>query len=249
LTDNYSFSSRVSNQARLGLNSIEATSTPQEPFTAAQLGITSPFASLYPGAPTIQVAGSDSSFFFGSSPLGDQHSKIDAWTAQDTVSIVSGEHRIRVGAEYRHSVLDFFFNAFTRGQLIFSSFNNFLIGNGVSILGSGVFDRHYTVQDFGAFVQDDYKVNNRLTLNLGLRYDYFGLPVDSKGRLVNFLPDQFRAGAPPNGIVQAAGGQLAGVPTADKTLVPTDKNNFAPRFGFAFRADNAGKVVVRGGYG
>jgi len=249
LTDNYSFSSRISNQARLGLNSIEATSTPQEPFTAAQLGITSPFASLYPGAPTIQVAGSDSSFFFGSSPLGDQHSKIDAWTAQDTVSIVSGKHRIRVGGEYRHSVLDFFFNAFTRGQLIFSSFNNFLIGNGVSILGSGVFDRHYTVQDFGAFVQDDYKVNNRLTLNLGLRYDYFGLPVDSKGRLVNFLPDQFRAGAPPNGIVQAAGGQLAGVPTVDKSLVPTDKNNFAPRFGFAFRADHTGKVIVRGGYG
>ena len=249
LTDNYSFSSRISNQARLGLNSIEATSTPQEPFTAAQLGITSPFASLYPGAPTIQVAGSDSSFFFGSSPLGDQHSKIDAWTAQDTVSIVSGKHRIRVGGEYRHSVLDFFFNAFTRGQLIFSSFNNFLIGNGVSILGSGVFDRHYTVQDFGTFVQDDYKVNNRLTLNLGLRYDYFGLPVDSKSRLVNFLPDQFRAGAPPNGIVQAAGGQLAGVPTVDKTLVPTDKNNFAPRFGFAFRADHTGKVIVRGGYG
>ena len=40
-----------------------------------------------------------------------------------------------------------------------------------------------------------------------------------------------------------------GVPTVDKTLVPTDKNNFAPRFGFAFRADHTGKVIVRGGYG
>jgi hypothetical protein len=249
LTDNYAVSSRISNQARFGINSIEATSTPQEPFTAAQLGITSPFASLYPGAPTIQVAGADASFFFGSSPLGDQHSKIDAWTAQDTVSIVAGKHRIRVGGEYRHSALDFYFNAFTRGQLIFTSFNNLLIGNGVSILGSGVFDRHYTVKDLSAFVQDDYKVNNRLTLNLGLRYDYFGLPVDSRGRLVNFLPDQFRVGAPPNGIVQASGGQLPGVPTVDKTLVPTDKNNSAPRVGFALRADNAGKIIVRGGYG
>ena len=88
VTHNYAVSSKISNQARIGLNSIEATSTPQEPFTAAQLGITSPFASIYPGAPTIQVAGTDSSFFFGSSPLGDQHSKIDAWTLQDTVSIV-----------------------------------------------------------------------------------------------------------------------------------------------------------------
>lgn len=249
LTDNYAFSSNISNQARFGINSIEATSTPQEPFTAASLGITTPFASLYPGAPTIQVAGVDSSFFFGSSPLADQHSKIDAWTAQDTLSIIAGKHRIRVGGEFRHSVLDFYFNAFTRGQLIFTSFNNLLIGNGVSIIGSGVFDRHYTVKDFGAFVQDDYKLNDRLTLNLGLRYEYFGPPVDSKGRLVNFLPDQFRAGAPPNGIVQAEGGQLAGVPTTQSTLIPPDKNNFAPRIGFAYRADHDGKIVVRGGYG
>ena len=249
LTDNYAFSSNISNQARFGINSIEATSTPEEPFTAAELGITTPFASLYPGAPTIQVAGADSSFFFGSSPLGDQHSKIDVWTVQDTLSIVSGKHRVRVGGEFRHSVLDFFFNAFTRGQLIFTSFNNFLAGNGVSILGSGVFDRHYTVKDFGAFIQDDYKLNDRLTLNLGLRYEYFGPPVDSQGRLVNFLPDQFHTGAPPNGIVQAEGGQLTGVPTVDKTLIPPDKNNFAPRFGFAYRADEGGRVIVRGGYG
>src|SRR6185369_14568355 len=157
--------------------------------------------------------------------------------------------RIRAGGEFRHSVLDFYFNAFTRGQLIFSSFNNFLLGSGVSILGSGVFDRHYTVQDIAAFVQDDYKFNDRLTFNLGLRYDYFGPPVDSRGRLVNFLPSQFRTGAPPNGIVQAEGGQLAGVPTVDGGLVSSDKNNFAPRLGFAYRADHDGKVVVRGGYG
>lgn len=249
LTDTYIFSPNISNQARFGFNSIKAVSTPEEPFTAAQLGITTPNASLYPGAPTIQVAGADSSFFFGTSPLADQSSQIDAYSFQDTVSIVAGKHRIRTGGEFRQSNLDFFFNAFTRGQLIFTSFTNFLIGNGVSILGSGVFDREYTVRDFGAFVQDDFRVNDRLTLNLGLRYDFFGLPVDSLGRLVNFLPEQFRVGAPPNGIVQAQGGQLAGVPTVEKTLIPTDKNNFAPRVGFAYRVDGDGEIVIRGGYG
>jgi hypothetical protein len=123
LTDNYTFSSKLTNQARFGFNSIEATSTPEEPFTAAQLGITSPFTSLYPGAPTIQIAGADSSFFFGSSPLGDQHSKIDAFTLQDTVSYVTGKQRLRFGGEYRHSSIDFFFNAFTRGQLVLYVFD------------------------------------------------------------------------------------------------------------------------------
>lgn len=249
LTDNYIFSSNVSNQARFGFSRLRVTSVPQEPFTAASLGISSPLGSLYPGAPTIQIAGADSSFFFGSSPLADQSSRINAYSIQDTISIIAGKHRIRVGGEFRFSTVKFYFNAFSRGQLIFTSFTNFLQGNGVSIIGSGVYDRSYRVKDFSTFVQDDFKVSDRLTLNLGLRYDLYGLPADTQGRLVNFLPEQFRAGTAPNGIVQAEGGQLAGVPTVTKTLAPVDKNNIAPRVGFAYRLDDDGKLVLRGGYG
>jgi hypothetical protein len=249
LTDNYVFNSNISNQARFGFYRLRVTSFPEEPFTAQQLGITNPLGSLFPGAPTIQVAGADSSFFFGSSPLADQSSRINAYTLQDTVSIVSGKHRIRVGAEFRYSTVKFYFNAFSRGQLNFTSFTNFLQGNGVSILGSGAYDRSYRVKDFNAFIQDDFRVNDRLTLNLGLRYDLYGLPSEEFGRLVNFLPEQFRVGAAPNGLVQAEGGQLAGVPTVTKTLAPIDKNNFAPRVGFAYRVDDEGKLVLRGGYG
>lgn len=255
ITDNYILSSNITNQARFGFNRLRVTSVPEEPFTAAQLGITNPLANLYPGAPTISVAGLDSSFTFGSSTLADQSSHINAYTFQDTLSIVAGKHRIRVGGEYRYSTVKFYFNAFTRGQIIFSSFNNFLTGGtlaggqGVSIIGSGVFDRSFKVKDFNTFIQDDYKISRRLTLNLGLRYDLFGLPVDTNGRLVNFLPSSYAVGNPPNGFVQASGGSLAGVPTVEKTLVPVDKNNFAPRLGFAYRVDEDGKIVVRGGYG
>jgi hypothetical protein len=249
ITDNYVFSSNITNQARFGFNRLLVTSVPQEPFTAAQLGIANPLANLFPGAPTIQVAGADSNFFFGPATLADQSSRINAYTAQDTISMVAGKHRIRAGGEYRSSTVKFYFNAFTRGQLIFTGFNNFLTGNGVSLLGSGVFDRSFRVKDFSAFVQDDYKITNRLTLNLGLRYDFFGLPVEAQGRIVNFIPEETRVGSAPNGLVQAEGGQLAGVPTVVKTLVPTDKNNFAPRVGFAYRLDEDGKIVVRGGYG
>ncbi|MBC7797632.1 MAG: TonB-dependent receptor, partial [Pyrinomonadaceae bacterium] len=256
LTDTAIINSNVSNQARFGFSRLLVTSVPTEPFTAQQLGISNPLARLFPGAPTIQVAGPDANFFFGSGTLADQSSRINAYTAQDTLSIVAGKHRLRVGGEYRASTVKFFFNAFTRGQLIFPSFNNFLQGTaGVSILGSGVFDRSFRVKDFNAFIQDDYKLSDRLTLNLGLRYDLYGLPVEENGRLVNFLPNQLRLGTtaspaqPPNGIVQAEGGQLPGVPTVEKTLVPVDKNNFAPRVGFAYRVDGDGKLVVRGGYG
>ncbi len=253
-TDTHIFGSGIVNQARFGFSRLLVTSVPEEPFTAAQLGIVNPLASLFPGAPTIVVAGGtvatgQANFTFGSSTLADQSSRINAFTFADTISWVQGNHRFRIGGEYRPSTVKFYFNAFTRGQLIYSSFNSFLTGTGTSILGSGVFDRSFRVSDLSGFIQDDYKFNDRLTFNLGLRYDYYGLPVDTEGRLVNFDVTQFRIGAPPNGIVQAAGGQLAGVPTVEKTLVPTDKNNFAPRLGFAYRVDSDGKIVVRGGYG
>ncbi len=255
ITDNYVFSSNVVNQARFGFNRLRVTSVPEEPFTAAQFGIASSLSSLYPGAPTTQVAGADSSFFFGSGTLADQSSRINGYNFNDTLSVTAGNHRLRFGGEFRFSQVKFYFNAFSRGQLVFAGFNNFLTGTGTSLLGSGVFDRYFKVKDYSSFVQDDWKITRRLTLNLGLRYDFYGLPVEDQGRLVNFLPGQLRIGttaAPagaPNGFVQAEGGQLAGVPTVEKTLVPTDKNNFAPRVGFAYLLDEKRNIVMRGGYG
>ena len=255
ITDNYIFSSNVVNQARFGFNRLRVTSLPEEPFTAAQLGITSSLASLFPGAPTIQLAGADAQFFFGSAPLADQSSRINGYNFSDVLSVTAGNHRLRFGGEFRFSQVKFYFNAFSRGQVIFAGFNNFLTGTGTSLLGSGVFDRYFKVKDTSFFAQDDWKINNRLTINLGLRYDLYGLPVENQGRLVNLLFDQIRIGttaAPagaPNGFVQAEGGQLAGVPFVEKTLVPIDKNNFAPRIGFAYVLDEKLKMVVRGGYG
>ena len=252
ITDTYVFSSKVVNQARFGYSRLRNTSTPEEPFTGAELGISSPLQNLFPGMPTLVVTGL---FTFGPSPFADQSSRINAFTISDTLSILAGSHRLRMGGEYRHSQLNFFFNAFSRGQINFASFNDFLIGNGVSLIGSGVFDRSNRTNDLGAFLQDDWKVNARLSLNLGVRYDFYGFPYDTRGRLVNFLPEQFRQGtpaapaAPPNGFVQAAGGTLAGVPEVSKTLVPSDRNNISPRVGFALRLNDVGSVVLRGGYG
>ncbi|MBV9925180.1 MAG: carboxypeptidase regulatory-like domain-containing protein [Acidobacteria bacterium] len=254
LSDTYVFSPNVINQARFGFSRLRVTSVPEEPFTAQQLGITNPLGNLFPGMPTLTVTGL---FTLGSSPLADQSSRINSFGFSDTLSIVKGRHRIRVGGEYRRSQVNFYFNAFSRGQLIFPTFTNFLLGQSVSIIGSGVYDRAFRVNDLSGFAQDDVKVSNRLTLNLGLRYDFYGLPKEKYGRLVGFDPAQFRNGTlaspaqPPNGFVQAgnAVNPLPNVPLVDDTVVPQDKNNFSPRVGFAYRLNEKGTLAVRGGYG
>ncbi|HVF44792.1 MAG TPA: TonB-dependent receptor [Pyrinomonadaceae bacterium] len=254
LTDTYVFGPNVINQARFGFSRLRVTSVPEEPFTASQFGIANPLANLFPGMPTLTVTGL---FTLGSSPLADQSSRINSFTFQDTLSVVAGRHRLKVGGEYRRSQVNFYFNAFSRGQLIFPTFANFLQGQSVSIIGSGVYDRAFRVNDLSGFVQDDWKVTSRLTLNLGLRYDFYGLPVEKYGRLVNFIPGQFRSGSiaspagPPNGFVQAgnAVNPLPGVPTVEDSLVPNDRNNFAPRVGFAYRVNESGTLALRGGYG
>lgn len=269
ITDNYVLSANKVNQLRFGFSRIRVTSVPEEPFTASQFGMTTPFTNLYPGAPTLSFNGSDALFVFGSSPLADQSSRINGYSVADTFSWTIGKHRLRFGAEFRFSQVKFYFNAFTRGQIIFTdtvtvvggtpvvttAFQNFLQGIGTSLQGSGVFDRYFRVKDFSGFIQDDWKITKDLTLNLGLRYELFGLPVEDQARLVNFLPDQLRFGTasspapPPNGFVQASGGSLSGVPAVRKTLVPVDKNNFAPRIGFAYRIWGDDTIVLRGGYG
>jgi hypothetical protein len=85
-------------------------------------------------------------------------------------------------------------------------------------------------------VQDDWKATPRLTLNLGLRYDLFTSPYEVNNRQSNF---------------DIASGTLkaAGVNGNSRSLINTNFNNFAPRFGFAYDLDGKGRTVVRGGYG
>ena len=86
-----------------------------------------------------------------------------------------------------------------------------------------------------AYVQDDFKVHNKLTLNLGVRYEFASPFTEANNRLSNFDPAT-------RTILQAKDGSLY-----DRSLVDPDYNNFAPRLGFAYNLLN--KTVLRGGYG
>ena len=88
----------------------------------------------------------------------------------------------------------------------------------------------------GFFAQDDWRASQRLTLNLGLRYDVFTPPYEVNNRLANYDPAT-------GSIV------LAGVNGVSRSTLNTDTNNFGPRIGFAYSLTNDGKTVLRGGYG
>src|SRR5262249_33686184 len=155
------------------------------------------------------------------------------------------------------------------GFLFFLSFPDFLLGesaaqNGTlesnifdSVGASGSFRKDQRYTDFAGFVQDNIKVNSRLTLNAGLRYEFFGPPSDVHGALPTFDPaiatSQVPASGSFSGYVLPANytGPLPDgvVKSGTNGLWNPDYKNVAPRVGFALRVFNKPTVVLRGGYG
>jgi hypothetical protein len=116
---------------------------------------------------------------------------------------------------------------------------------------------------YGTYFNDDWKVTPKLTLNLGLRWDFFGLVYEHHGAQANFVPGGPPTGAPMyilpggtntanlstsfNNLLAADGVNLAITGKYGKGLGNSQKSNFAPRFGFAYQVSP--KLVARGGFG
>lgn len=121
-----------------------------------------------------------------------------------------------------------------------SSLANFLLGYQPGFVGRGDPGGPYyqSSKEIAFFVQDDWKINPNLTLNLGLRYDIFTAPTERFDRQSNFVPS--------TKTIQMAGDNAPG----GRDLANTDKNNFGPRIGFAWSGLKPDKTfVLRGGYG
>jgi hypothetical protein len=267
LDDTDVLSPHLVNDLRFGYSIITTGSQPQEPFTASQLGITSPLGNLFAGMPEISVA---NYFDLGASPFADNGGIEKTYTIGDTFSWQKGRHSLKAGVEYKHHDLNETFNLYTRGQMFFlgfsgNAFADFLGGYlgtaGLTIMGSGVNNRDVRAHDWNGFFNDDWRVADRLTLTLGVRYDFFGPFTEAQGRFVGFDPTQLTTVPIPaadgggvaitGGFVQASNAKnpVPGIPTVQPSLVPSDKNNFAPRIGFAWQPRSDNRLVVRGGYG
>lgn len=264
LSDTHVVRPNLINVARVGLMRFDGFQAGAEPINAADVGMATP--SGLPEIPGIAVLGS---FTIGPSGGPFYAETVNSFVWQDTVSYIRGRHSLRMGGEAKRHQLYVNVPFVTDGFLFFLGFPDFLLGQSAALNGSvvsnifsstgasGLFRKDERYKDFAGFIQDDIKVTPRLTVNAGLRYEYFGPPSEINGRLPNFDPTTAAHQVPSAGSFSGflLPANFDGTPpagyqkTSDAGMWNSDYRDFAPRFGFALRLHDTPAVVLRGGYG
>jgi hypothetical protein len=197
-----------------------------------------PINSPFPQGPQINIAGLDN---FGESDIIPQGRTQNTFQYLDTVSWTRGRHTIKFGADLNRYQAPSFFDALKFGILIYPDVPSFQTGQPFAFQQFiGNTHLHNFAFDHFWFVQDDYRLTNTLTLNLGFRLESSGGVSEGKNQLSNLDPNNHT----PLGVLGT--GPLGGVDLGGTAF---HRNwNPAPRLGFAWNPGR-GKLVVRGGYG
>jgi Carboxypeptidase regulatory-like domain/TonB dependent receptor len=265
IQDIHFFTPAVTNELRLGYASNSNNTIPHEPVTDSEIGVSRPNAGDLPGLPMIRIAPAAGGVIVGT-PTNINPAKPSVTTLADSLSFLRRNHTLRTGFETRYNEVNFTGQVFTRGQIDFPDFHSFLAGaTQVTTFGDGLGERSQRAWDYNFFVQDDWKVSPRFTVNLGLRYELDLPTYDTRGRLSTFDPalyvprqqvDQngIPVGPPTGGFVQAgnviSSFDLPSLPKGNKYLLRSiDPHNFGPRIGFAYSPLHSKRLAVRGGYG
>jgi hypothetical protein len=207
------------------------------------------------GPPFIQIGGYAE---VGDPITGPRNTYQNTFNLSGSLSWVHGRHELKFGGGYRRDQINALQGIASNGFFVFEGipsneafiyndgFANYLSGNPVVFLqGGGDFNREIRARALDAYGQDTYKVNSRLTLNLGLRYE-LPFPSTENHNMVNLFVPGAQSQVLPNA---PAGLLYPGDPGVPAGLIPTQKTAFAPRFGVAWDPRGDSKTVVSAAYG
>jgi Carboxypeptidase regulatory-like domain/TonB dependent receptor len=257
INETHLFSPALVNDFRFGFVRINNNLDNINPITASDLGIDRPTNNVTQSIYKFTL--NSSGFQIGPAPFANQLQTQNNFNFVDNFSWVHGSHVLSWGGEFTRVNLDKSFPQVFNGQLIFANangltdFQEFLEGAPPFSFGGGGVDNHqYRANDFGFFVQDDWKVRHDLTLNLGLRTEIFGGFHDDLCHIGNLDPQLADAGKYPfiyGGCVKGLG--VAGLnPTGSNTTYRNDyATGLGPRVGFAWDLFGHHTTSLRGGYG
>jgi len=167
----------------------------------------------------------------GTAPRGAHY---NLWEWADDVTYIKGGHSLKSGFVFRRMQDNTCMNTSLRGVYTFSSLDRLITNQAARLAIVGVGQdacRGYRQSIGGAYIQDDYAVSPRLTLNLGFRWEATTDPKESTGRISNILK-------PTDPEVSILG-----------QFFRVGKKNFEPRLGFAWQLDGTGTTVLRAGAG
>ena len=251
---NRTIGARLVNEFRVGWGRNESRAV-QDPFglnTLAELGIRGVIDSpVYSGGlPGINIdarggvprpGGGGGLDRIGSPDFLPKFQITNQFQFTDTLSLSYGAHQIKFGVDVRAPMRNIYLDVpALRGSLTFDGqrtgigLADFLLGypSGAQISNLAVVDQRLWM--YSNFFQDDWKVTPKLTLNLGIRYDFATWPYEGADRMTNFDPVTGTTFTPANS-------------PYGRSLVRSDKNNLAPRLGLAYQLTP--QTIVRAGYG
>jgi Carboxypeptidase regulatory-like domain len=261
-------SPNVVNDARFGFSRFFFAQDPSEPITLADIGATRGNSAQFPAAYQL-IINSGGPLVIGTGPNDNRGGAFNTFYEADDLSITKGKHLLRFGFDASRYQLNRFNNFAQRGTVTFSNtpagdaspgfpnppalsgFQNFLLGRVATTQAEAGFSTfHFRALDFSGYVQDDWKINPRLTLNLGLRWEGLSTAHELNNFLSNFrgLED----GQPgPISIIHPAGAQNVGTPGVSSCTLTNcfSSGNFAPRVSYAWDIFGNQKTVIRSGYG
>ena len=188
------------------------------------------------GLPTIDVG--------AYSPIGstasDSRGRIDTnYQLFGNVSLTEGRHSFKAGVEWRRTFINSFIDSGHRGKLVFDSLDDFLAGSldtahSSSAEGDGT---RYSYQNgSGAYLLDSWRMSPKITVNYGLRWDYYGV-IGAQNKAFSIFD------------VKTGGLETVGAAGGPASMYPKDWTNFAPRLSVADDLLGNGKLVIRTGAG